>query len=174
MENRDDRGLGLGENGTDETSDGEDVPAPTEAVITSMAQVEWVDRTLGQAAKLLPGERMGWWSSQRYDKRKRMRALVKGAVDDTRTKILLDTGANVNVTSASFAKKLRVREVLDHGRSLEVRSLGSRKGVQSFLGALNYYSRFIQDFEVYGAALYQLNDVDFEPGVTSPLPDRAS
>ncbi|KAE9270761.1 hypothetical protein PR003_g30720, partial [Phytophthora rubi] len=40
----------------------------------------------------------------------------------------------------------------------------SKKGVQSFLGALNYYSRFIQDFVVYGAALYQLKDADFEPG----------
>ncbi|KAE9176580.1 hypothetical protein PF005_g22174 [Phytophthora fragariae] len=40
----------------------------------------------------------------------------------------------------------------------------SKKGFQSFLGALNYYSRFIQDFAVYGAALYQLKDADFEPG----------
>ncbi|POM64968.1 Hypothetical protein PHPALM_19426, partial [Phytophthora palmivora] len=40
----------------------------------------------------------------------------------------------------------------------------SKKGMQSFLGALNYYSRFIQDFAVYGAALYQLKDADFAPG----------
>ncbi|GMF37791.1 unnamed protein product [Phytophthora lilii] len=32
--------------------------------------------------------------------------------------------------------------------------------MQSFLGALNYYSRFIQNFAVYGAALYQLKDED--------------
>ncbi|KAG3127857.1 hypothetical protein PI124_g21622 [Phytophthora idaei] len=32
--------------------------------------------------------------------------------------------------------------------------LTSKKGMQSFLGALNYYGRFIQDFAVYGAALY--------------------
>ncbi|OWY94280.1 hypothetical protein PHMEG_00036033, partial [Phytophthora megakarya] len=36
------------------------------------------------------------------------------------------------------------------------------KGMQSFLGALNYYSRFIQDFAVFGAGLYQLKDDDFE------------
>ncbi|OWY98514.1 hypothetical protein PHMEG_00030706, partial [Phytophthora megakarya] len=36
--------------------------------------------------------------------------------------------------------------------------------MQSFLGALNYYSRFIQDFAVYAAALYQLKEEDFEPG----------
>ncbi|OWZ12594.1 LOW QUALITY PROTEIN: hypothetical protein PHMEG_00014217 [Phytophthora megakarya] len=40
----------------------------------------------------------------------------------------------------------------------------SKKGVQSFLGALNYYSRFIQDFAVYAGALYQLKEEDFEPG----------
>ncbi|OWZ08928.1 hypothetical protein PHMEG_00018455 [Phytophthora megakarya] len=41
----------------------------------------------------------------------------------------------------------------------------SKKGMQSFFGgALNYYSRFIQDFAVYAAALYQLKDEDFEPG----------
>ncbi|OWZ02015.1 hypothetical protein PHMEG_00026505 [Phytophthora megakarya] len=34
--------------------------------------------------------------------------------------------------------------------------------MQSFLGALNYYSRFIQDFAVFGAALYQLKDDDFK------------
>ncbi|GMF39901.1 unnamed protein product [Phytophthora lilii] len=28
----------------------------------------------------------------------------------------------------------------------------TKKGMQSFLGALNYYSRFIQNFAVYGAA----------------------
>ncbi|POM76328.1 Hypothetical protein PHPALM_6441 [Phytophthora palmivora] len=39
----------------------------------------------------------------------------------------------------------------------------SKKGMQLFLGTLNYYSRFIQDFGVYGAALYQLKDVDFTP-----------
>ncbi|GMF52905.1 unnamed protein product [Phytophthora fragariaefolia] len=40
----------------------------------------------------------------------------------------------------------------------------TKKGVQSFLGAINYYGRFIQDFAAYGAALYQLKDDDFKPG----------
>ncbi|OWY96423.1 Eukaryotic/viral aspartic protease, partial [Phytophthora megakarya] len=35
-----------------------------------------------KTVKLLPGERMGWWSSQRFDRRVRMRALVHGAVND--------------------------------------------------------------------------------------------
>ncbi|POM71221.1 Hypothetical protein PHPALM_12234, partial [Phytophthora palmivora] len=40
----------------------------------------------------------------------------------------------------------------------------SKKGMQPFLGAFNYYSRFFQDFAMYGAALYQLKDADFAPG----------
>ncbi|KAE8970436.1 hypothetical protein PR001_g27208 [Phytophthora rubi] len=37
----------------------------------------------------------------------------------------------------------------------------SKKGMQSFLGALNYYSRFIHDFAVYG---YQVKGEDFAVG----------
>ncbi|KAG3122340.1 hypothetical protein PI126_g24186 [Phytophthora idaei] len=40
----------------------------------------------------------------------------------------------------------------------------SKKGMQSFLGALNYYGQFIQDFAVYGAALYLLKDGDSDGG----------
>ncbi|KAI9998225.1 hypothetical protein PInf_002568 [Phytophthora infestans] len=43
--------------------------------------------------KLNPGERQGWWSAKKFDRRIRMRALVQGAVNDQRTRILLDTGA---------------------------------------------------------------------------------
>ncbi|OWY92627.1 hypothetical protein PHMEG_00038294 [Phytophthora megakarya] len=46
-----------------------------------------------------------------------------GAFDDTRTRILLDTRANVSVISAAYAKRRRLREVSDHGRSLEVRGI---------------------------------------------------
>ncbi|GMF22523.1 unnamed protein product [Phytophthora fragariaefolia] len=40
----------------------------------------------------------------------------------------------------------------------------TKKGVQSFLGAINYSGRFIQDFAAYGAAPYQLKDDNFKPG----------
>ncbi|GMF17649.1 unnamed protein product [Phytophthora fragariaefolia] len=39
-----------------------------------------------------------------------------------------------------------------------------KKGMQGFLGALKYYSRFIQNMAVYGAVLYQLKDADFADG----------
>ncbi|POM57505.1 Hypothetical protein PHPALM_37976 [Phytophthora palmivora] len=38
----------------------------------------------------------------------------------------------------------------------------SKKGIQAFLRALNYYGRFIQNLAVYGAVLYQLKDSDFQ------------
>ncbi|OWZ16239.1 hypothetical protein PHMEG_0009997 [Phytophthora megakarya] len=37
----------------------------------------------------------------------------------------------------------------------------AKKEMQQFLGSLNYYSHFIQDFVVYGVALYQLKEDDF-------------
>ena len=33
--------------------------------------------------------------------------------------------------------------------------------MQSFLGSLNYYSRFIEDFAVYASVLYELREADF-------------
>ncbi|KAG3046746.1 hypothetical protein PC128_g23215 [Phytophthora cactorum] len=49
----------------------------------------------------------------------------------------------------------------------------SKRGMQSFLGALNYYSRFIQNFAVYGAALYQLKEEDFGPRGDLSVAQRA-
>ncbi|GMF33962.1 unnamed protein product [Phytophthora fragariaefolia] len=40
----------------------------------------------------------------------------------------------------------------------------SKKGMQGFLDALNYYSLFIQNMAVYGTVLYQLNDAEFADG----------
>ncbi|POM68201.1 LOW QUALITY PROTEIN: Hypothetical protein PHPALM_15666 [Phytophthora palmivora] len=117
------RGVYLRECGVKEWSSDEPSGRKTEGSTVSMSRVERSPRSLVPRTKLLPGERLGWWSSQRYDKRKRMGALVKGAVNDVRTRILLDTGANVSVNSANYAKRLRLREVPDHGRSLEVRGI---------------------------------------------------
>ncbi|GMF54824.1 unnamed protein product [Phytophthora fragariaefolia] len=49
-----------------------------------------------------------------------MRALVQGAVNDARTRVLLDTEANVSVISERFAKQLRMCEVGDHGPCMEI------------------------------------------------------
>ncbi|KAE9278265.1 hypothetical protein PR003_g28575, partial [Phytophthora rubi] len=38
---------------------------------------------------------------------------------------------------------------------------GSLRAMQSFLGSLNYYSKFIEDYAIYAAVLYELREVDF-------------
>ncbi|ETP45983.1 hypothetical protein F442_07711 [Phytophthora nicotianae P10297] len=56
-----------------------------------------------------------------------MRALVQGAVNDHRTRILLDTGANFSVITDTFAKKLRLRDIPDHGRSIDIQGINEGK-----------------------------------------------
>ncbi|OWZ01916.1 reverse transcriptase [Phytophthora megakarya] len=38
---------------------------------------------------------------------------------------------------------------------------GSLRAMQSFLGSLNYYSRFIEDYAIYASVLYELREIDF-------------
>ncbi|KAG3073078.1 hypothetical protein PI124_g19331 [Phytophthora idaei] len=38
---------------------------------------------------------------------------------------------------------------------------GSLRAMQSFLGSLNYYSRFIEDYAIYATVLYELREIDF-------------
>ncbi|KAE8982300.1 hypothetical protein PR001_g23772 [Phytophthora rubi] len=38
---------------------------------------------------------------------------------------------------------------------------GSLRAMQSFLGSLNYNSKFIEDYAIYAAVLYELREVDF-------------
>ncbi|OWY99117.1 reverse transcriptase, partial [Phytophthora megakarya] len=38
---------------------------------------------------------------------------------------------------------------------------GSLRSMQSFLGSLNYYSRFIEDYAIYALVLYELREVEF-------------
>ncbi|OWZ12774.1 LOW QUALITY PROTEIN: hypothetical protein PHMEG_00014018 [Phytophthora megakarya] len=82
---------------------------------------------------------------------------------DTRDKLLerfQECRTSVNFTANTFVQS-RVDFL-----SYEVTD---EKGMQSFLGALNYYSRFIQDFAVYVALLYHLN----EEGFTSEVAKRS-
>ncbi|GMF57387.1 unnamed protein product [Phytophthora fragariaefolia] len=81
--------------------------------------------------KLSPGERMGWWSAQQFDRRVRMRALLLGAVNDVRTKILLDTGANVSTVSESFARRLRLKRRTNSDRQIYVHGIGKEKVLTS-------------------------------------------
>ncbi|KAI9996269.1 hypothetical protein PInf_013652 [Phytophthora infestans] len=77
--------------------------------------------------KLNPGERQGWWSAKKFDRRIRMGALVQGAVNDKPTRIPLDTGASVIVITDTFAKQLRLRDVPDHGRRIDIQGISEGK-----------------------------------------------
>ncbi|GMF57258.1 unnamed protein product [Phytophthora fragariaefolia] len=101
----------------------------SEGLVSSVTQKTWQDYHPENVIELLSGERLGWWSAQKFDKRVRMRALVQGAVNDARTRILLDTGATVSVISERFAKQLRLRQVRDHGRCMEIQ--GFTKGTMA-------------------------------------------
>ncbi|GMG18064.1 unnamed protein product [Phytophthora fragariaefolia] len=76
---------------------------------------------------LLPGERLGWWSAQKFDRRVRMRALVMGAVNDQRTKILLDTGAKTSAINEVFAWKLRLKRQASRDVQIGVQGIGKDK-----------------------------------------------
>ncbi|OWZ09621.1 hypothetical protein PHMEG_00017648, partial [Phytophthora megakarya] len=87
------------------------------------------------------------------------------------------TGPNVTNKSLSEDEQQKHVEVLKRYEGIMIASADakkikrvtefsfptSKKGMQSFLGALNHYSRFVQDFAVYAAALYLLKEEDFGP-----------
>ncbi|GMF62357.1 unnamed protein product [Phytophthora fragariaefolia] len=91
-------------------------------------------RVAGRHSKMMkwnPGERMGWWSAQKFDRRVRMRALVLGAVNDVRTKILLDTGANVSAVSELFARRHHLKRRTNSDRQIDVQGIGKGKVLTS-------------------------------------------
>ncbi|KAG2808936.1 hypothetical protein PC129_g22687 [Phytophthora cactorum] len=73
--------------------------------------------------------------------------MVGGAVNDEPTTILLDTGANVSVISERFAKKLRLRAVPNHGRSIDVQGIGK--------GALTTKRRVLVKVTLEGRLVYE-------------------
>ncbi|GMF59032.1 unnamed protein product [Phytophthora fragariaefolia] len=77
--------------------------------------------------RLRDGERRGWWSAKEFDRRTRMRAIIMGAVNDRRTKLLLDTGASVSVISKSLAKKLKSITSVIAGRRIGVQDITEDK-----------------------------------------------
>ncbi|GMG17704.1 unnamed protein product [Phytophthora fragariaefolia] len=96
-------------------------------VITSAAFRERRTNARVETRRMLKGERRGWWSVKQFDRRKRMRALVMGAVNDWRKKILLDTGANISAVSESFARKLRLRRRVSLNKKIEIQGIAKDK-----------------------------------------------
>ncbi|GMF16632.1 unnamed protein product [Phytophthora fragariaefolia] len=100
-------------------------PEEDRRAVTSMATgTRRVAERHSKTMKLSPGERMGWWSAQKF-------ALVPGAVNDVRTKILLDTGANVSAVSESFARRLHLKQRTNSDRQIVVQGIGKGKVLTS-------------------------------------------
>ncbi|OWZ07442.1 hypothetical protein PHMEG_00020160 [Phytophthora megakarya] len=97
-----------------------------EGIVSSVVQ-EAPRQRLNKETRLLPGERMGWWSAQKFDRRVRMRTLVEGAVNDQTTRIPLDTGANVSIVSAQYAKKLGLRDIPNQDCSMDIQGISKEK-----------------------------------------------
>ncbi|POM59027.1 Hypothetical protein PHPALM_36253 [Phytophthora palmivora] len=106
-----------------EESDGDD------SVMVSAAATRRYDSVTPRlrVVKLHRGERLGWWSSQKFDRRVRMRALVMGAVNDKRVKILLDTGANVSAVSSTLARRLRLKQYASRDQQIDIQGIGKDK-----------------------------------------------
>ena len=73
--------------------------------------------------KLLQVERLGLWSSRKFDQRVRMKAYVIRAVNDGRTKKPLDTGANILAISESFARKLKLKSHMRTDKQIDVQGI---------------------------------------------------
>ncbi|GMF55601.1 unnamed protein product [Phytophthora fragariaefolia] len=74
---------------------------------------------------LKPSEAVGELTG--FNRRMRMRALVMGAVNDWRTKFLLDTGANISAVSESFARKLRLRRRVVLDKKIDIQAIAKDK-----------------------------------------------
>ncbi|POM65930.1 Eukaryotic/viral aspartic protease [Phytophthora palmivora] len=98
------------------------------AMLSAAATRRYSDATTRpRVVKLLRGERLGWWSSQKFDRRVRMCAIVMGAVNDRRVKILLDTGANVSAVSSTLARKLRSKQYASRDQQIDIQGIGKDK-----------------------------------------------
>ncbi|GMF52074.1 unnamed protein product [Phytophthora fragariaefolia] len=100
-------------------------PAMMSNADTTRLETGATERT--KTMRLLHGERLGWWSAQKFDRRVRMGALVMGAVNDQRTKILLDTGANISAINEVFARKLRLKRHVSRDVQIGVQGIGKDK-----------------------------------------------
>ncbi|KAG2873129.1 hypothetical protein PC117_g27883 [Phytophthora cactorum] len=97
--------------------------------------------------------------------------MVSGAVNDEQTTILLGTGANVSVISERFAKKLRLRSMPNHGRSIDVQGIG--KGAlttkRRVLMKVTLERRLVYEFEMW--MLPYNTGVDVVLGMDFMIPD---
>ncbi|OWZ07366.1 reverse transcriptase [Phytophthora megakarya] len=76
---------------------------------------------------LKSGQRYGWWEDHEHGDMHGL-ATIHGAVNDSRTRILLDTGASVSIMSLDLARRLKLK--LRTHRQIKVSGLG---GVTTYI-----------------------------------------
>ena len=64
-----------------------------------------------------------------FNRRVRVRAFVMGAVNDERTKVLLDNRVNISVISESFARELKLKDHMSTDTQIGVEGIGRSKVV---------------------------------------------
>ncbi|KAH9108693.1 hypothetical protein AeMF1_016145 [Aphanomyces euteiches] len=73
-----------------------------------------------------------------------------------------------NVSISASKSKFGKREIEFLGHWISRRGLSAKpKGVQSFLGSLNIYSRFDENYGIKASSLYEISREDIEAGVVS-------
>ncbi|KAH9121480.1 hypothetical protein AeMF1_006826 [Aphanomyces euteiches] len=73
-----------------------------------------------------------------------------------------------NVSISAPKSKFGKREIEFLGHWISRRGLSAKpKGVQSFLGSLNFYSRFVENYAIKASSLYEISRDDIEAGVVS-------
>uniref|UniRef100_M4C258 Uncharacterized protein n=1 Tax=Hyaloperonospora arabidopsidis (strain Emoy2) TaxID=559515 RepID=M4C258_HYAAE len=87
-----------------------------------------------EQVRLLPDKRPGWWSSRKFYRRVRIRAHVMGAINDERTKIMLDSRDTITAIVEALAKRLRLQSLKINDKQIVVqrcRRSSPRHGPQS-------------------------------------------
>ncbi|KAH9086098.1 hypothetical protein LEN26_020460 [Aphanomyces euteiches] len=72
-----------------------------------------------------------------------------------------------NVSISASKSKFGKREIEFLERRINLEFPTSLQGVQSFLGSLNFYSRFVENYAIKASSLYEIFREDIEAGVVS-------
>ena len=89
--------------------------------------LRWGLRRIGVATRGAMGMVVRSPEERKFDRRVRIIALVVGAFNDERTKILLDTGVNTSSMSETFATTLRLRRLMINDKQIDVQGIESRR-----------------------------------------------
>ncbi|OWY99105.1 hypothetical protein PHMEG_00029957 [Phytophthora megakarya] len=88
------------------------VGVKTEGIISSVVQEAPI---LNKEVRLIPGERMGWWSAQKFDRRNSQRPENS------------NTPRYLSIVSARYAKTLGLRDIPNQDCSMDIQGISKEK-----------------------------------------------